>query len=305
MATLPTFRTRIAPTPSGYLHLGNAYNFLLVHRWTQVISANGATTSIRLRIDDLDQERVRPEYLRHTFDLIDALEIPIDLGPKDVADHLAHFSQRDRLPAYQQLIQLAIDQQLVYACRCSRRTVATLVNEQGPNSQNLQTDSIRCPCVAQHLHPDHEDSCLRLMPTKWDQVLQAMAQQQPSTLGNNLTDSITAHGDDISAMPPVLRRRDRLPAYHIATLVDDETHQITHIVRGLDLWHSTILQQHLATWLGLPHFGQIRFWHHDLVRDQAGEKLSKSAGANKTAWLPNLEELKWLRAQALNCHFNA
>jgi glutamyl-tRNA synthetase len=306
MATLPTFRTRIAPTPSGYLHLGNAYNFLLVHRWAQVMSANRAATSIRLRIDDLDQERVRPEYLRHTFDLLAALEIPIDLGPKDVADHLSHYSQRDRLSAYQLLLDKAMDQELVYACRCSRRTVAALVNEQGITNQTLPTDSIHCPCVGLQLHPDHEDNCLRLMPTKWDQVLQAMAQQQQkSTPSEDISDPITAPGDDISAMPPVLRRRDKLPAYHITTLVDDETHQITHIVRGQDLWPSTILQQYLATWLNLPHFSKIHFWHHGLIRNEAGEKLSKSAGANKTPWLPSSNELKWLREQALDCHFDA
>lgn len=74
-------RSRIAPTPSGYLHIGNAYNFLLTE--AIVRKANG---SLRLRIDDLDAPRVRPEYLQDVFESLSWLGITPDEGPGSIAE---------------------------------------------------------------------------------------------------------------------------------------------------------------------------------------------------------------------------
>jgi glutamyl-tRNA synthetase len=83
----------------------------------------------------------------------------------------------------------------------------------------------------------------------------------------------------------VLRRRGGDPAYQLASLLDDVAHGVDFVVRGLDLMPSTGAQLALAAALDLPEFARVRFWHHELVRDEAGDKLSKSRGAESLAAL--------------------
>ncbi len=110
---------RLAPTPSGYLHLGNAANF----------AANGLLAEggpLLLRIDDLDRARFRPEYLRDVFDVLDWLDIRPTRGPKDAADFEAHWSQDYRMPLYRQALETLRGNTsgLVFACLCSRKELA-------------------------------------------------------------------------------------------------------------------------------------------------------------------------------------
>ncbi len=111
--------TRIAPTPSGYLHLGNAANFA-----TNALLATGGP--LLLRIDDLDRARFRPEYLQDVFDVLDWLGIHPTIGPKNAADFEASWSQQHRIPLY----RVALDQLredapgTVFACPCSRKELA-------------------------------------------------------------------------------------------------------------------------------------------------------------------------------------
>jgi glutamyl-tRNA synthetase len=77
----------------------------------------------------------------------------------------------------------------------------------------------------------------------------------------------------------MVRRKDGVPAYQLASLVDDLHFGIDFIVRGADLWPSTLAQHYLAKQLGEASFSAIRFYHHPLLKNEQGEKLSKSAGA--------------------------
>lgn len=84
---------------------------------------------------------------------------------------------------------------------------------------------------------------------------------------------------------PVIRRRDGLPAYHIASVVDDVDFEITHVVRGADLLSSTAVQIQIARLLGLEIFEAVQFFHHPLLRGADGTKLSKSAGVGSSGAL--------------------
>jgi glutamyl-tRNA synthetase len=85
-------RTRIAPTPSGYLHLGNALSFALT---AAIARSTGA--KILLRIDDLDQQRVNLAYVQDVFDTLNFLEIPWDEGPRNVIEYHDEWSQMRRM----------------------------------------------------------------------------------------------------------------------------------------------------------------------------------------------------------------
>src|SRR5690242_19755059 len=104
-------KTRIAPTPSGYLHLGNVFSFALT---ASLARKTGASTL--LRIDDLDQQRIQPQYVQDIFDTLQFLDIPFDEGPKDIEEFDRSWSQLTRMPLYENaLAQLKYSGQ-VFAC---------------------------------------------------------------------------------------------------------------------------------------------------------------------------------------------
>ena len=121
-------RTRYAPTPSGYLHLGNAANFMAVHRLAQRYEAD-----VLLRIDDVDTSRVRREYVDDIFDLLRWLGLPWNQGPNSAADMDA-WSQVTRVANYRQALDCLVDTGQVYACSCSRAQWSTYRGDECPGS---------------------------------------------------------------------------------------------------------------------------------------------------------------------------
>lgn len=111
-------RTRIAPTPSGYLHAGNLANFLLIEKL-----AKERGGSVALRIDDCDGTRARPEFVEHIFEVLSWLGITWSEGPRDTRDFYENFSQAKRKEHY--FLRLKDIGHLTYACACSRKDLET------------------------------------------------------------------------------------------------------------------------------------------------------------------------------------
>lgn len=242
--------TRIAPTPSGYLHAGNAVNFLLTAAVAERVGAR-----MRLRIDDLDAERMRSVYVDDIFTSLRWLGIAWQEGPRDRHDHERRCSQLLRLPRYQEALDLLKEQGDLYACTCSRAEL-----KRGACACRTKAIGFNAPEAAWRLRLP-ADGLVRLVPL----------------FGTERWLSPAMHLPD-----PVVRQRGELggrPAYQIASLLDDVDHGITHIVRGMDLLPSTLCQLHLAERLGLESFLRVRFVHHPLLTDARGAKLSKSDGA--------------------------
>jgi glutamyl/glutaminyl-tRNA synthetase len=244
---------RLAPTPSGYLHRGNAINFLVTARLASLTKAR-----LLLRIDDLDAERVRPEYVEDIFRSLDQLGIRWDDGPSGPGELSEQWSQQLRMPRYLALLEVLRDRGVLYACTCSRKDLRAA-------SQDGQ-----CPgtCRDRGLSLDTPDAAWRLrLP------LSSRVKVPPLHGPGWELDLHTAMGD------PVLRQRQGRPAYQVASLVDDEHMGVDLVVRGADLLPSSACQLYMAQLVGLPTFAKVRFVHHGLVLDAAGGKLSKSAGA--------------------------
>lgn len=246
-------RSRIAPTPSGYLHIGNAYNFLLVE--AIVRQSNGP---LRLRIDDLDAPRVRSEYVQDIFDSLAWLDIQPDTGPKDIEEQNKAFSQRLRILQYESLLRKLVNTGLVFACNCSRKHL-----------QQASTDGqYSGTCIQKHIPLNAPDVSWRL--------------RTPESVNVTFHDQIMGRQEirlwDVQRHF-IVRRRDGLPAYHIASIYDDVDYGINTIVRGGDLLTSTAAQLYIAQLLQLDAFNESTFYHHSLVKDESGEKLSKSAGS--------------------------
>ncbi len=246
-------RSRIAPTPSGFLHLGNAFNFLLTEF---LVRREGG--SLRLRIDDMDAPRVREAYLQDLFETLNWLQISPDEGPRDVAMQLSVYSQSLRLENYQTALQQLVETGLVFACTCSRKEVVEATHDgQYPGT-----------CLHRNIPLDTPDAAWRIR-TPEDSVVQF----HDGLLG---AQSISIWKEQRHF---IVRRRDGLPSYHLASLCDDVQYEINTIVRGEDLLSSTGAQLYLADILGWKSFLSAQFLHHPLLKDEQGNKLSKGAGS--------------------------
>ena len=233
--------SRLAPTPSGYLHLGNAVNFVLT--WLRTRRAGGV---LHLRIDDLDRARLRPVYLENIFRVIDWLGIDYDHGPSGPDDFLRHHSQLLHLPEYNTVLRrLALQPGLVRA------------------SQRTRTGGLDAPVP------------LETPGAAW------RAQVSAGTVISFVDSWQGAISVPLAALMPdfVIRKKDGVAAYQVASVVDDLRLGTNLIVRGLDLQSSTAAQLWLAGQLSETsafNAARMQFFHHPLLTDAIGQKLSKS-----------------------------
>ncbi len=247
--------TRLAPTPSGYLHIGNAIGMLLTRR---IAKESGAR--ILLRIDDLDSDRVRPEYLDDIFESLKWLGVVWDLGPKDVDDHRRNWSQSLRIDRYFQLLERLRALNVLYGCTCTRAQLRG--SHIYPGTCREKNISLDDPTAA------------------WRIAVPEGAQAEVNLIaGGTITIDVSEVIGDVVLRQRPIGGKPAMPAYQIASLSDDVESGTTLIVRGADLLPSTAMQLHLAQLLELDGFRSVRFLHHPLVLDPGGRKLSKSEGA--------------------------
>jgi len=244
-------KTRIAPTPSGFLHAGNAFNFLVTDRL-----AKATGSRLVLRIDDLDAGRTRPEYIEDVFRSLQWLGIRVDEGPSGPDDFHANWTQHLRMPRYLGATEALLSRGALYPCSCSRPQLETLSRADHP-------------CRTQPIGAVPRGTPWRLRIP------------EPCLVPVMELDGTTKQLDLATQMPdPTILQRDTgRPAYQIASLCDDLEMDITFIVRGADLQPSTACQAYLARLLGQEAFASIRFHHHPLALGADGAKLSKSAGS--------------------------
>jgi glutamyl/glutaminyl-tRNA synthetase len=238
--------SRIAPTPSGYLHMGNAMNFVLTWLW---IRKKGG--KLRLRIDDSDTTRSKPEFIEEIFRSLNWLGIDWDEGPQTPNEQEHIYSQALRAERYNELINQLVTSGNVFACTCSRK--------------ELQIRA--CNCRLKNIDLNYPDAALRIAtPTEAVIVRDVKRGPIPVILDNEMKDFI-------------IRRRDGIVAYQVASLTDDTDHDINLVLRGEDLLSSTAAQLYLASLIGAKVFAETGFYHHPLFYDEQGHKLSKSAGS--------------------------
>jgi glutamyl-tRNA synthetase len=254
MISLPHFsKTRLAPTPSGYLHVGNVLSFVLT---ASLAERTGA--AILLRIDDLDRERVEKEYVQDIFDTLHFLDIPWQEGPEDIEEYETRYSQVHRMKLYHEaLLQLA-EEDAVFACTCSRTQVL------GASPDGVYPGT----CRNKNIPLDTPNASWRL---KTDDAKEL---EVKNLSGSFIKAALPSHMRDF-----VVRKKDGFPAYQLASLVDDLHFNIDLIVRGEDLRPSTLAQLYLASVLKKDAFSKCTFHHHPLLLSSEGHKLSKSAGS--------------------------
>jgi glutamyl/glutaminyl-tRNA synthetase len=235
-------RTRFAPAPTGYLHLGHVANAINV--WG-LAAAAGAR--VLFRIEDHDRLRSRPEYDSALVEDLAWLGFEADEGP-------VRQSGDDR--PYADAVERLLADGLVYACDCSRATFHAWERDHG-----AAWSGVGCPggCRDRRL----DGPTLRV-------ALGAGSERWMDLLVGPCADDVTPGGD------PSIRDRDGNWTYLLCVVVDDLRQDVDLVVRGRDLMEATPAQIRLARLLGREQ--PPAFAHHRLVRDPDGRKLSKSSG---------------------------
>jgi glutamyl/glutaminyl-tRNA synthetase len=251
--------TRFAPTPSGYLHLGNVYSFILTYHL-----AKKHQSKIMLRIDDIDRDRMKNKYIQDIFDTLDFLEIPFDLGPKDLKDFQKNFSQINRLELYREALAQLKEKRTLFACDCSRKKIEKM----DPNGYYTGF------CRKRNLDFNQKDIAWRFKVDKHQEV---------SFI--DLKDGLVTGKIPGILADFIVRKKDALPAYQLTTIVDDLFYGVDLIIRGKDLWGSTMAQVYLSKQLLNNNYSQSTFYHHPLIKGLNNQKLSKSAGDTSVQFL--------------------
>jgi len=253
--------TRFAPTPSGFLHLGNLYSFLVTKTLAEKTGAK-----ILLRIDDLDRDRYRTEYVQDIFDTLDFMEIGYDQGPKTVEEFEKDWSQIHRMNGYLAALEQICERKLVFACDCNRKKIQEL------DSSGYYLGH----CQVRNIPLERVDTCWRLDTFDTDFI----------------RIKTYSEGEKAYTLPEdsaffIVRKKDKLPAYQLTSVIDDVNYGVDLIVRGNDLLGSTLDQQIVAKGLELTSFQEATFHHHPLLKGPKNKKLSKTEGANSIQFLRN------------------
>ena len=255
------FRTRFAPSPTGYLHLGHAFSALLAHDL-----AKAAGGRFALRIEDTDRARCRREYERAILDDLEWLGLRWD-GPV--------LRQSERTPHYLAALAELSARGLVFPCSCNRRAIRDALSAPQEGAAQTGPDGPVYPgtCRDRPMSDRRTGDALRLnmqravatlsRPLCWREEGSGVARD----VAVSRTDLIERTGDVVLG-----RRETGHIAYHLAVVVDDAAQGISHVMRGADLFEATRIHVVLQGLLGLP--GPVCH-HHRLIRDEAGKRLAK------------------------------
>lgn len=248
---------RLAPSPTGAQHLGNARTYLLA--W---LSARAQGGRVVLRIEDLDSPRVKPWAIEQAMQDLRWLGLDWDEGP-DLGGPHPPYIQTDHASHYQEPLQRLLDANLIYPCTCSRTDI-----EQAASAPHESIDGPIYPgtcsgwAVGEPL-PDADQFCWRFRTPN-----------EVMTIDDTICGSVTFNVAQQLGDFPITRKGGQA-AYQLAVVVDDEVMGISEVVRGNDLLASAFRQRCLQQALG---YRMQRYIHVPLVVGADGRRLAKRHG---------------------------
>jgi len=248
-------KTRFAPSPTGLLHVGNAFSALSCQRWAAVNHAG-----LLLRIEDIDFTRCRPEFIEGIYEDLHWLGLS---WPEPVRLQSQHFDD------YRQAIHRLRELGVIYPCFCTRKSIQQEMAQMGL-APHIEDETTLYPGICRGLHASEQASRMEQDPFAWRlNVGKAMAYiGQPLQWHDEAGNSHRAEIDhDV-----VIGRKDISFSYHLSVVVDDALQGITHIIRGHDLESCTGIHRLLQNLLELP---EPTYHHHRLLQTAGGERLAK------------------------------
>ena len=266
MTHFPHFRTRLAPSPTGSLHLGHVLHLLYVQGIAQELGA-----SIALRLEDHDQGRCRPEFEASILRDLEWLGIQIPEHP---------WRQSARHNVYQNQLENLMKRGLVYACRCSRRDIQTMTG--------MSSGELKYPGTCRHKNYPLNDpgTSIRLKIDELPIDGETSSVRGPK-FRDLLLDEETYSGESPESGDVVIRDRNGYWTYQFTVVIDDLEQGINLIIRGRDLLSSTARQLAMRK-IFSPDANTPLFAHHPLLVDNDGEKLAKRKSSEAVSNLRSL-----------------
>ncbi|HUA99966.1 MAG TPA: tRNA glutamyl-Q(34) synthetase GluQRS [Terracidiphilus sp.] len=280
MATIPPPRTsyycgRLAPSPTGYLHVGHARTF-----WTASQRAREAGGTLIMRIDDLDPDRSRAAYTEAALEDLRWLGIRWHEGPDKGGPFAPYFQSKRKalyLAAWRRLYRTG----RIFPCRCSRKDLETALG--APHERVGQAGGKLDALENEPIYPGTCRSLIAVPTQLPGRTTEEVQVPDGITWRFRVPDGEAVEFDDLNLGPQrfvagidfgdfVLWRRDGVPSYQLACVVDDAVMNITEVVRGADLLKSTARQILLNRALG---YKDPAWFHCRLVVDHNGRRLAK------------------------------
>ena len=300
---LKLYRGRLAPSPTGMLHVGHARTFWIA---AQRSAQHGG--QLILRNEDLDSQRCQPRFVQAMMDDLRWLGIEWTEGP-DCGGPSGPYTQSERRGFYMEAWKKLRDSGMIYACTCSRKDVAQAAGAPNDLDDEPVYPGTCRPDAAQwsfvppgRLKDPAPHKQLRVARLRLRGTAEAAVSTCSAPAGVNWRFRAPEGEEicftDLHLGPQrmiagrnfgdfVVWRRDDVPAYQLAVVVDDAAMGITEVVRGADLLKSTARQILLFRALGLA---VPDYYHCDLVRDTGGMRLAKRHDALS---IRKLRELGW------------
>ena len=250
----PEYRGRLAPSPTGFLHLGHARTF-----WIAQERARARGGKLILRNEDLDATRFKMEFVAAMLEDLRWFGFAWGEGP-DLGGSFAPYNQSERMDYYRAALEKLRAGNFIYPCTCSRK-------------------DIQAATRAPHANDDHEPiypgTCREnrrsdIADQKFSWRFRVPAGEPVFFSDGNLGAQQFVAGKDFGDF--IVWRGDGVPAYQLACVVDDAAMRVTEVVRGADLLVSTARQILLYRALG---FAPPDFFHCELLLDAAGVRLAK------------------------------
>jgi glutamyl-tRNA synthetase len=251
------YRGRLAPSPTGHLHLGHARTF-----WTAQQRAQAVGGTLVLRNEDLDRARCRPEFVAAMFEDLRWFGFEWQEGP-DCGGPFGPYDQCIRLHLYRAALERLRDGGFIYPCTCSRKDIQAAVR-----APHAADDEMIYPGTCRENHKS------KIVNHKCSWRFRVPDGETISFVDEQLGPQEFVAGKDFGDF--VVCRHDDVPAYQLACVVDDAAMRITEVVRGADLLVSTARQLLLYRALG---WWAPRYFHCKLMLDEQGQRLAKRHNA--------------------------
>lgn len=261
-------RTRFAPSPTGLLHVGNAFSALLCQRWAIENDAE-----LLLRIEDIDHTRCQSRLISSMLEDLKWLGLTWPEPVRQQSKHLGDY--RD---AIHRLDMMGV----IYPCFCTRKSIQQEMERMAlaPHSDDI---SGLYPGTCRNLSHSEKSQRMAASPFAWRlDIKKAMAKVALPLQWHE--ESGPVQTIDISH-DEVIGRKDISFSYHLSVVVDDALQGVTHIIRGKDLRPVTGIHRLLQALLGLP---EPTYIHHPLLKTVAGERLAKRNSATTITSLRNM-----------------
>jgi len=243
----PTIRTRFAPSPTGYLHVGGARTALF--SWLYARHHQG---EFILRIEDTDRERSTDAAVQAILDGMQWLGLDYDEGP---------YYQTKRFDRYQEIVQQLLSESKAYRCYCSKDRLEKLRADQKENKKKPRYDG---HCRDLERHDENQPHVIRFRNPEEGEV----------TFDDKIRGPITVKNSELDDL--VILRSDGTPTYNLTVVVDDWDMKITDVIRGDDHINNTPRQINILKALNaeLPSYA-----HVPMILGSDGKRLSKRHGA--------------------------